>query len=291
MKLGRKTQLVFWMLTLGALPAWANNPPQPDGVFSLILIFPVVILGYRLAGAARTERDRKWRVLRGSLLGLAVVLTMAGTEIAGVPLLVLLVFGCMRGVQIIVRGKGFKRVLIGTAVCLWTLFAVNDYWVSLTVWSPVHVHEITAVEDLRALAKAEETYARSNDSKKYATIEQLRDARTPLQFGWEEINDVSRIYDLYLNGRVRAGYRYSSAVDASGGKFLIAAVPAEYEKDVRPLRVPGSSWLHSLQPHPKRDDTGQRSFAIDETGVIRAADLGTTRPVTRDEVEKWKPLQ
>ena len=83
----------------------------------------------------------------------------------------------------------------------------------------------------------------------------------------------------------------SQTVDASGGKFLITAVPAEYEKEPAPLRVPGSSWLYSLRSHAKRDEAGQRSFAIDETGVIRAADLGTTRPVTRDEVEKWKPLQ
>ncbi|MGD0509674.1 MAG: hypothetical protein ABSA27_17900 [Terriglobales bacterium] len=291
MKLSRKTGLIFWMLTLGCVPAWANNAPQPDGLFSIILIFPVAIIGFRLAGAAYTAGERKRRVLLGLVLALAVIVAMAGSGIAMIPLIMVLVYGCMRGVQIIVRGHGPKRVFIGVAVCLWTLFAVSDYVVSLEVWSPVRVHETTAVEDLRALASAEATYARSNDAKRYATIEQLRDARTPLQFGGQEIKDGSRIYDLYLNGSVRAGYRYSSTVDASGGKFLITAVPAEYEKEPAPLRVPGSSWLYSLRSHAKRDEAGQRSFAIDETGVIRAADLGTTRPVTRDEVEKWKPLQ
>ncbi|MGA2979279.1 MAG: hypothetical protein ABSD76_06780 [Terriglobales bacterium] len=291
MRLSRRAELILWMLTLGCLPAWANNAPQPDGLFSIILIFPVAIIGFRLAGAVYSASERKWRVLRVSLLALAVIVAMAGTEIALIPLIVLFVYGFTRGVQIIIRGQGLKRVFVGIAVCLWTLFAVSDYVVSLAVWSPVHVHEITAVEDLRALAKAEETYAHSNDSKRYATIEQLRDARTPLPLPWGEPSDNSRVYDLYLDGRARAGYRYSSTVDASGGKFMIAAVPSEYEKDVRPLFAPGSSWLYSLRSHPKRDDTGQRSFAIDETEVIRAADLGTTRPITRDEAERWKPLQ
>lgn len=291
MKLRRKTEVIFWMLTLGTLPAWANNAPQPDGLFSIILIFPAAIIGFRLAGATYTAGERKWRVVRGSLLALAVIVAMAGTEIAMIPLIIVLVYGCGRGVQIVVRGHGLKRVFVGTAVFLWTLFAVSDYVVSLSVWSPVRVHEMTTVEDLCALAKAEEIYARSSHPKKYGTIEQLRDAGTPLQFGLEVINGDSRVYDIYLTDKVRAGYRFNSTVDASGGKFLIAAIPAEYEKEIRPLRVPGSSLLWSLRSHPKRDDSGQRSFAIDETGVIRAADLGTTRPITRDEVERWKPLQ
>ncbi len=290
MKLRCKMALIFCILTFGALPAWANNPPQPDGLFSIIVIIPVAIIGYRLAGVAYTESQRKWRVLRGLLLGLAVIIAMAGTEIAIIPLAVFLVLGCVRGVQIIVRGQGFKRVLIGTTVCLWTLFAVSDYCVSLLIYSHVPVDEMIAVDQLRGFAKTEETYARTHDSK-YATIEQLRDAHTPLQLTWGEPSDNPGVYDLYLNGNIRSGYRFSSTVGAGNSRFLIAAVPAEYEKNILPLFIPGSSLLHALRGHPERQDTGQRSFAIDETGVIRAADLGTTRPVTRDEVEKWKPLQ
>jgi len=116
MKLRRKVELILWMVTLGALPAWANSPPQPDGVFSLILIFPVVIFGFRLAGASYTERERKWRWLRGTLLGLAAFLTAGGTEIASIPLLILVIFGLWRGIQIMYRGQGRKRILIGVLV-------------------------------------------------------------------------------------------------------------------------------------------------------------------------------
>ena len=289
MKLRRKAELVFWMVTLGALPAWANNPPQPDGVFSLILIFPVVIFGFRLAGVAYTEKERKWRVLRGLLLGLAVIVSFGGTELAMIPLVLLLIFGCMRGVQIIIRGQGPKRLLIGTAIGLWTLFAVSDYGVSLTVWSPVRVNEQLTVEHLRSLATAEQTYARTHST--YATIEQMRDAGIPLQSVWGGIQDSPRAYDIYLNGSVISGYRYGSTLDPSGKRLLITAIPAEYEKGVTPRVVPGASWLYRLRPHAKGHDLGQRSFALDESGVIRAADLGTTRPVSREEAEKWKPLQ
>lgn len=48
---------LMWFLFAGALPAYANNPPAPDGMFSLILIFPVVIVGWRWAGVKLTERE------------------------------------------------------------------------------------------------------------------------------------------------------------------------------------------------------------------------------------------
>jgi len=298
MKLRRRAGLIFLMVTLGVLPAWANNPPQPDGLFSLILIFPVVIIGFRLAGASYTQGERKWRILRGLLLGLSVIFAMAGSETAGLPMVFLLIFGCMRGVQIIMRGHGAKRIAIGLVVCLWTLFAVTDYGVSLTVWSPVRVHQEMAVMKLRALAKAEETYSRNSVSRRYGTIEQLRDTGTPLDFPWGGGSDKGRAYDVFLNDKGWSGYRYGVSVDSLGEKFFISAVPVAYEKDVRPLVIPGTSWLYALRSRSAQNNSwkqdsevGQRCFAIDETGVIRAADLGTTRAVTHDEAEEWKPLQ
>jgi hypothetical protein len=289
MRLKGRAELIFWILTLSARPAWANNPPQPDGLFSLILIFPVVILGFRLAGAIYTEGERKWRVLRGSLLALAVILALAGTAMALIPLAILLAFGCVRGAQIMVRGTGPWRMLIGPAVCLWTLFAVSDYVVSLTVHSPVRFNETTVVEHLRSLNDAERAYALRDDSRRYATIEQLREARIPLQLTWGEPRDDPGAYDILFGSRNRSGYRYYSTVDPSGRRYWIVAVPVSYGKEVRPLVLPGSSWFHTL--NHDLGGSGQRSFALDESGVIRAADLGTSRPVTREEAEKWKPLQ
>lgn len=293
MTMRRKLTFTLWILVVGAVPAWANNAPQPDGVFSLILIFPVVILGFRLAGAEYTQGERKWRVGRGLLLGLAVFFSIAGTELAMLPMVILLIFGCMRGVQILIRGQGSKRILIGTVVCLWTLFAVSDYFLSLTVYSPVHIHEVMAVGSLHSLAKAEQVYASRDASQRYATIQQLREAQVPLTMDFGESNNDPRVYDPYLDGTIRAGYRYNSSVHSDGKGFLITAVPATYEKDVRPLRVPGASWWYRLRSPLKRSDSevGQRTFAVDETGVIRAADLGTTRPITREEAEKWKALR
>ena len=100
---------LLWFLLAGAIPAYANNPPQPDGILTLILIFPVAILGYRLAGAQVTQPQRKWRVLTGLLLTLCTLLTMGGTEIAMIPLLVILGYGVRRGVQAIARGTVTRR--------------------------------------------------------------------------------------------------------------------------------------------------------------------------------------
>jgi len=223
MRLRRRVELIFWMVTLGTLPAWANNPPQPDGLFSVILIFPVVILGFRFAAAGYTEGERKWRWLRGVSFGLAVVLTAGGTELAGIPLLILLIFGLGRGIQIMSRGQGRKRIWLGALVCAWTLFAVSDYWISLQIWSPVPLNQATTVENLRKLADAEKLYVHRAGSSGYGTIEQMRDAGTPLQSIWSD--GGSAAYNPYLKSSLM-GYRYSSVVDPDGKKFLITAVPA-----------------------------------------------------------------
>jgi hypothetical protein len=222
MKLKRKVELVFWMVTLGAVPAWANNPPQPDGLFSLILIFPVVIFGFRLAKASYTDGERKWRWLRGLLLGFLVVLAMAGDDVAQIPLLVFLIFGLRRGIQIMYRGQGRKRFFVGALVCLWTLFALGDYGISLMVWSPVPSHEFATIRNLRFLAQAEQTYARTSPSGQFATIKQLQDAKIPLATEFSQPGEDSNpaLYDLYMNNYVYVGYRFSSMVDADGKKFL-----------------------------------------------------------------------
>ena len=47
------------------------------------------------------------------------------------------------------------------------------------------------------------------------------------------------------------------------------------------------SLVRSLRP---RIPYARRSFAVDETRVIRARDLGSSLPVTRAEAAKWAPL-
>lgn len=286
MSKGRRTAWVLWMMAAGALPAYANNPPQADGMLSLILIFPAALLGMRWAGAQLTEKEKKWRVGKGALLAVAVFLTMGGTEIALIPLLILLFYGLVRGARIIQRGQGAKRIAIGIAVILLTVFAIGDYMLSLNNWSRTAMAESSAVGSLRSLVTAELTFqssktlnANRNEVGEFGTLEQLQEARllagslTSSRGGW--------------------GYRY--AVVLSGNperdekEFFAYAIPVEYGEEASWTRfVPGGSWMTVLQPrrHPAR-----RSFAVDESGTIREADLGGSRPVTRAEAEKWPPLR
>ena len=73
MNISGKVALVVCVVGCGTLPAWANNPPQPDGLFSVLLIFPLAILGFKLAGVTVGAHKSKWRWLR-SLVFVPVVL-------------------------------------------------------------------------------------------------------------------------------------------------------------------------------------------------------------------------
>jgi len=273
----RKVELIFWMITLGAAPAWANNPPQPDGLFSLILIFPVAIIGFRLAGAVYSERQRKWRVARGLLLGLAVLLTAGGTELALVPLVVILVFGCMRGIQIMQRGQGRKRIWIGAAVCLWTLFALSDYFVSLAGYPLGAVNEASAVAMLRTLATAEDSFSQEASKTKATKFGQLDDLVAAGLIDKDHWPD-------------RGGYRFAVSLSDGGKGFVASAVPLVFgERERMAAMIPGESWFRQLGGgRPKA--TGSRNFAVDDSGVIRFNTVQLLRPPTREEAEKWKPL-
>jgi hypothetical protein len=265
------------MVTLGALPAWANNPPQPDGLFSIILIFPVVILGFRLAGASYTEGERKWRWLRGVLFGLAVILAMAGSEIAIVPLLFLLTFGLTRGIQIMNRGQGSKRIWVGALVCLWTLFAVSDYIVSLEAHSLILANESSAVSRLRLLSNAEVEFS-----------EKASKASTPA-FGTLEDLAKTGMIDQEVTP-VYAGYRFTLTLSDDKSKYVISALPLFFGKAARNVAIiPGESWLRLFGFNlPKA--TGSRNFAVTESGEILSSEDHLVQTPGRQEVEKWKTL-
>jgi hypothetical protein len=55
--------LLLILIVTCALPASANNPPQPDGVFSILLIFPVILIGMRLADARPDPKSKRRPVL------------------------------------------------------------------------------------------------------------------------------------------------------------------------------------------------------------------------------------
>lgn len=278
-KMWRRAGLILSLVAVSALPAYANDPPQPDGLLSLILIFPVAILGFRLAGATYTDKQRKWRLARGFFLGVAVLFTAGGTEIALIPLAILLAYGVQRTAQIIQRGQGRKRLLIGLAVMVWVLFAVGDYMLSLNVRPRAGMYESYAVGSLRTLATAETTFKQTPGSN---------GSSANIYGSLEDLEKGQLIDARFHNGRPNTGYRFTLLLEPSRQQFLAYAVPEVYLSPGGNWRgiVPGGSWVEVF----RRRQGATRTFAVDESGIIRATDLGASRPVTRQEALKWPPL-
>ena len=160
---------LLWFLLAGALPAYANNPPSADGMFGLILIFPVVLAAWRLAGVQTTGKERKWRVANGVLLTLSVLFSAAGSA-GALGLLYVLVYGIRRGIQVVRRGQGKKRLALGGAIILFTFFGLSNWMFSLGHYAP-RTKEPYAGFVLGAIVSAQETF-RSN-----ATLDQNKTTR------------------------------------------------------------------------------------------------------------------
>ena len=179
-----RVRIAFWLLwfvAAGALPAYANNPPAPDGMFSLILIFPVAIFAFRWAGGEFTdkEKEKRRRITKGILLGLSTLVAGAGTEIGAAAMLVLLTYGLLRGGQVMRRGQCKKRFAIGSGVLLFTLFACSDYLLSTSNY-PVS-WESRAVTTLINIVSAETTFksaakldANKNEVGEYGSLTWLK---------------------------------------------------------------------------------------------------------------------
>ena len=282
MSFRRKAELVLWLVMSGVVPAWANNPPQPDGLLSIILIFPVVILAFRLAGAHLTDKEKKWSVLRGVLLALCVLLTTGGTEISVIPLLILLCFGILRGAQAIRRGTAPRRFVIGTVVILWAVFATLDYLVSLDVTSSrVLMNESSAIGDLRSLSSAEQSFADSSEKdggppKAYGSVEELAKAQLA--------EPSTSVYE-------RHGYQFHVELSQDRKQFVAWAIPLHYVQEASgPWPIPGASLVWTLFRKSEKS-SARRSLSVDESGVIRAADLQGRNTATAHEARTWPALQ
>jgi hypothetical protein len=282
-------QRICWLLVFivtCVLPASANNPPQPDGVFSVLLIFPVILIGMRLADARPDPKSKRRPVLTGLLLALAFIITLAGDEIGGLGLLMILVYGLVRGGQIMQRGKGRKAWVVGTIVILWVLFAGVDYIASVVSSGPssTAVNESLAVSRLRKLSTAEATFAKEHSSSSeaeptYATIAELQ---------------KEGLIDYILeSGQVRNGYRYGEILELSKRQILFYALPTQAQPSQHQWRwiFPGASLFPGFLKKKESDGTGIRSFAVDETGIIRWSVRPAGTPVTREEFMRWEKLQ
>jgi len=269
--------LLLWCFFAGAVPAYANNPPQPDGMLTLILIYPVAILGFRLAGAKPSEKQRKWRVATGLLLALCTLLTLGGTELALIPLLIILGYGIRRGVQVMVRGQGKKRMAWGCIIIMFTLFAIANYFASLNYHLQGPSVERIALVNLRVINDAEQKFqsngasgANNNGTGEYGSLEQLHKAGLLDDLLWERLQGPFYRYVVVLTGD---GARNEK-------QYFVYAAPAHYGDPPMTVLSLVRAFLPSL-PYARR------TFACDETGVIRAADLGGSREVTSAEAEKW----
>lgn len=278
-----KTMWVMWFLLASAVPAYANSPPAPDGAFTLLLIIPVVIIASRLAREQRVKKGWKSRLLTGLVLGLAIFFSLVGMEIGAGAALFVVGYGVARGVEVMRHGTGPKRFGLGAAVVMFSLLATANYVAALVY--PLSVSpEARAVSVLRSIMMAEINYAAGkktdanhNGIPEYGTMEQL------IQDGFNA--------EYYFGAESPGGYDF--AVLLSGDpvrdekEFLVVATPRNYGKPVNPaLRF---SLIRAFRPPTRRSSL--RSYATDETGLIRFADLGGARAVTREAAQKWQPLE
>ena len=278
--------LLIVLLTF-ATPAYANNPPQPDGLFSVLLVFPIAMIALRLAQVPREKRSVTSRIVRGIIVAGLILFLMVGTELGALATLCVLVYAAIRASQMMRDGRGTKRVALGSALILFALLACADYIFSImgNVRSSAS-YEASAVGKLRALTSAEQDFAKSGHT----------DSNAPAAFAdLKELEKTGSISPEFSGGRTVKGYQYFDFLSADKKHFVIYAIPAT---GLRPASgvshfIPGSSLLYALfNTKERQNGTGFRSFECDETGVIRfAIRPNSAIPPARDEYTTWQPLQ
>lgn len=283
--LQRLRLLTICLLTL-AVPACANNPPQPDGLPSVLLVFPVAIIAARLARVPPVKRSVPTRILYGIVMLALLVVLGAGDEIGPLAALGVLVYSLVRAIRIFRDSKGAKPIILGSAVILFSVFAVVDYVISCaTNVSFMAVHESATVGSLRSITDAELEFAKLPWRGK-------RESSEPASL--KELEGAGLLAPRFSGGRIVSGYVYGEFRDADSKKYVIYAVPAPGQKVSTPFQdlIPSNSLVRALLDRKEEDaGTGTRSFAVDETGVIRYVVRSTSAPPSRDEIAQRKPLQ
>lgn len=274
---------LLMLLVIGELPAFANNPPQPDGLFSILLIFPLIILGSRFARVTPIKRSVASRIGTIAVLTLCVLLLITGTELGALAALAVTTYAAVRAVQMIRRGQGVKRLMAAGVLASFSVFAFADYFASIMGSPPsVALSEVTAVGELRQLSNAEVQFAGSEiasspSAPQYGTLEDL-EAEHLIEGG-------------IAQGRAISGYQYGQFLAPDRKRFFFYAIPAQGLRPSSDLEfVPGASLFHAFFPRTKTG-TGIRSFAVDESGILRYAVRSNAGPVTHEEVASWPVIQ
>jgi hypothetical protein len=315
MKEKKKLRIACWLLWFvlaGALPAGANLALDvfgSDAFTSLLLVFPITILGFRLAGARLTQKEKKWRIPLEALLAFCVIGALVSPAIAelGGALYFLLapcvvLYGVVRGVQAIRRGQGAKRSALGGAVVLLAvLLGINALIASQPLFPGPGRLASSAVSKLRTINTAAVTYISTYENGLPPSLAVLGAPATGAP-DCKKADLTDPVMAADGNAFVRTGYLYEYRPGPPVEKPVPGCPPGvkSYTASARPLKygaeqevspwflLPGSTLLRL-----RRGDQVpfQRfTFATDETGVLRRADLGTSRPVTREEVQKWVPV-
>jgi hypothetical protein len=247
------------------------NVPEFEGFLAVLLIFPVVLIGARLAHRTTDPKTKMWQWLKGLALGIAVLMTVVGGAWGTLGITVIFLYGMLRGLQIMGRGRGWRSYMLGPIVLLWVIFASLDYCAS-TSWGLPNIwwNEDRAHKQIMLLAAAQDRYYTRPgppQERSYATLAELR------QVNFIELNYV---------GQEIMGYRMFEIVEPTRQKFLFYTLPAHTPH--WPPSLPGASLFSSLG---LQAGTGERSFGVDETGAIRSAVRTIVGPVTREEFMTW----
>jgi hypothetical protein len=260
--------------------------PEPGGIVSILLLFPIIFFGSRIAGASPIEMNRGRRIRAGIVLGICALLMAILPPLGPIAFLVVLFYGIFCGIQIMRQGEGRRRFPLGIVVIACTFFALADYVASFGAYgNHLAANEASTVGSLRRLSSAEAKFSDPSGLElvkepRYGTIEDLRKRR---------LID----YDAQL-ATAHSGYVFRQAVEPEKKQFLFYAVPEHLPpSSSEPGWVhflPGFSLYFHVLHRDKSHGTGARSFAVDETGTIRFTSAPVSGLVQREEARHWDPL-
>ncbi len=205
------------------------------------------------------------------------VLALMGHRLGLLGLLIVSIFVAVRIAQVVRYGQGKRRFGITTALLGVTTFSCASYIASL--YQPgipgEYVRELAVMNDLRQIAAAEAVYAR--DHQLFGTLAELRDPRG-------DHFHIAPAYSLVL--------RPGPMEMQMPNQFYALAVPNHYRRHgATPewvFLIPGSSLIKNrLIDGPAGIPWATSTFMVDESGVVRFADLNSRTSVNRTEAEKW----
>ncbi len=264
MSFKRKTAVACSVFAGVALPAYANNPPRPDGLLYLILVFPLIAIASHLAGVEMTKGGWPGRIGRGVFFTLVIFLAAAGTEIGVLAMLVIVLFGLVRSLRIGRHGQGKRRILYSALTLLGTLLAGVGYLWALTSTSGQEIRrsrQKRTMADMRAVGTAIMAWSFDNSE----------DAAGEPALGTDSANDnQTRIETKHPGTDPEPAGQTIVFFDGQGPRLISPAQLGKYLVPNYIKEVPElDGWL---QPPEYRFDPDSHRFQIRSGGADHAFD-------------------